>query len=224
MRPSERHFRPGEKRPGKDNSGKFGIAAVVGVVVLMVYLGRGDRVATSADSEPTVAPTADRTISGPTSPPSPTPAATQSLSRARVRAGITMLATMRRADGWDGALVFSRNCHAALETTFNWGGLDRCGGFDAAAAAQIDDPNITEEAAEWFQSEAAAGRYLALTTTAGLPPEEADARWSALTKFLPRQQAVPPTPIEITRPQEVDPVSDLAPIENKGQNEGDEPD
>ncbi|MBB3348389.1 hypothetical protein [Sphingomonas sp. BK069] len=85
-------------------------------------------------------------------------------------------------------MIYSRNCYASLERRFAWNDLDRCGGFDASAAGLLDDATISDEAATWFESETAAGRYLAAAIKAGSAPADADVRWSKVGETLPAKK------------------------------------
>jgi hypothetical protein len=90
-------------------------------------------------------------------------------------------------------MVYSQNCYDALGRAFTWRKLDRCGGFDMLAVRAIDDaaaPPAGER--DYFQSEAAAGRYLAAATSAGEPAEEADLRLSQLQARTARESAPAP--------------------------------
>ncbi|WP_163364485.1 hypothetical protein, partial [Escherichia coli] len=79
-------------------------------------------------------------------------------------------------------MIYSQNCYDALSRAFNWAKLDLCGGFDmlaVKAADGVDTAGLNTEI-EYFGSEAAAGRYLALATKAGEAAEDADKRLEAL--------------------------------------------
>ena len=80
--------------------------------------------------------------------------------------------------------IYSRNCYDALGKAFDWHQLDRCGGFDALAARAIEqDDSADDDEVTYFQSEAAATRFLQAATTAGLDTTEADERWSKLQQM-----------------------------------------
>lgn len=158
------------------------------MLCLAAYAGRSGSGRT-AESEPT-----SLVVTPGPPPPIPVPAVVQTaatvepLSRAEVAAGARALASMRAADGWSGAMIYSRNCYASLERRFAWNDLDRCGGFDASAAGLLDDATISDEAATWFESETAAGRYLAAAMKAGGTPADADVRWSKVGETLPTKK------------------------------------
>lgn len=79
------------------------------------------------------------------------------------------------------AQIYSRNCYDAVEKSFDWHQLDRCGAFDALAVRWVDQGETTDnDAFSYFESETAATRYLKLASEKGLAPEEADKRWARL--------------------------------------------
>lgn len=84
--------------------------------------------------------------------------------------------------GLPGEMIYSQNCYDALSRQFSWKKLDVCGAFDLAAVQALGDdeaPGFEKEAA-WFQSEAAAGRYLKAAVSAGEDSSEADVRLNDL--------------------------------------------
>jgi len=104
------------------------------------------------------------------------------LSEVGVSQGVSHLRLAVNAEGFSGAMVYSQNCYDALTREFTWAKLDQCGGADLLAVRamkDVDNAELSSEAA-YFQSEAAAGRYLAAATGAGQPPAEADTRLSQL--------------------------------------------
>lgn len=110
-------------------------------------------------------------------PPSPQP-----LRIAAVNRGTGHLRVAVNADGFSGAMIYSQNCYDALGRQFTWAKLDTCGAFDMLAVRSIADADTANFANEagYFQSEAAAGRYLAAATAAGQQAGEADTRLSDL--------------------------------------------
>jgi hypothetical protein len=120
-------------------------------------------------------------------PPPPQP-----LSAPAVTRGTTHLRAAVTAEGFSGAMIYSQNCYDALAHQFTWAKLDTCGGFDMLAVrsiAEADTANLANEAG-YFQSEAAAGRYLAAATAAGEPAREADMRLSDLQTRVRRSALV----------------------------------
>ncbi|WP_162792331.1 hypothetical protein [Novosphingobium sp. P6W] len=85
------------------------------------------------------------------------------------------------ADALAGAMIFSQNCYEGLAHEFSWARLDECGAFDVMAVQKLDaDPGNTSSEAAYFESETAAGRYLAAVISAGENPDAADQRLAEL--------------------------------------------
>jgi hypothetical protein len=119
----------------------------------------------------------------------------QPLSEVSVGRGISHLRLAVSAEGFSGAMIYSQNCYDALTRKFSWAKLDQCGGADMLAVRSIENIDTAEFSSEsaYFQSEAAAGRYLAAATGAGQPPTEADTRLSQLeTRAARARPAVRP--------------------------------
>jgi hypothetical protein len=110
-------------------------------------------------------------------PPPPQPLNAQAVTR-----GTAHLRLAVNAEGFSGAMIYSQNCYDALANQFTWAKLDSCGGFDMLAVRSIANADTTglDNEAGYFQSEAAAGRFLAAATAAGEPAGEADTRLSDL--------------------------------------------
>jgi len=110
------------------------------------------------------------------------PPPVQPLSMPAATRGIAHLRLAVTAEGFPGAMIYSQNCYDALAHHFSWAKLDTCGAFDMLAARSIADADTSALANEagYFQSEAAAGRYLAAATAAGEAAGEADRRLSQL--------------------------------------------
>jgi hypothetical protein len=107
-----------------------------------------------------------------------TPQVVEPLSAAGVARGASHLRLAFAAEGLPGAMIYSQNCYDALSRKFDWLKLDSCGAFDALAVRAITDLDVTglQREPAYFESEAAAGRYLAAATGAGQEPSEADQR------------------------------------------------
>lgn len=124
-------------------------------------------------------------------PPAPPPL--QPLDALSAKAGFRHFRLSDGAEGSAGALIYSRNCYEALKRSFSWSRLDTCGAFDVAASSTVgEDAAATVEQSEYFEREAAAGRYLAAATGAGEPADDADRRLLALQRLLPPT----PAPVE----------------------------
>src|SRR3546814_19566515 len=97
-------------------------------------------------------------------------------------------------------MIYSENCYDALSHKFDWSKLDTCGAFDQAAVHAADTTDLTglSKEASYFQSEVAAGRYLAAATAAGAEAEAADQRLAArqakVPVSTPKTETTPSTP------------------------------
>lgn len=120
------------------------------------------------------------------------PAPVEPLSAASTNLGMGHLRAAFAAEGLPGAMVYSQNCYDALTREFSWAKLDTCGAFDLLAVRTADAGAPTGSSAEgvWFQSEAAAGRYLAAATGGGEEAANADIRLSELQARVARARPV----------------------------------
>lgn len=102
-----------------------------------------------------------------------------------------------RAEGLPGAMIYSQNCYDALTHKFSWAKLDTCGAFDMQAVRAIEEaePVGSDRELGYFQSEIAAGRYLAAATGGGEEAAEADTRLSDLQARTARA----PLPVSETK-------------------------
>ena len=137
------------------------------------------------------------------------------LDAASMRKGRQHLSAVLQAEGLSGAMIYSQNCYDALSRAFNWAKLDLCGGFDmlaVKAADGVDTAGLNTEI-EYFGSEAAAWRYLALATKAGEAAEDADKRLEAL---LRRTDALAPKakPTTVRSPEDGPESDSDIPTEN----------
>jgi hypothetical protein len=116
------------------------------------------------------------------------PPAPQPFSRSAAKVGFRHFRLAYRLEGATGAMIYSRNCYDALERHFSWAKLDTCGAFDMAASEIVtSEDGLSSDEASYFDSEASAGRYLALATKAGEPTPEADARLVLLQRATPKR-------------------------------------
>lgn len=114
----------------------------------------------------------------------------QPLNRRAVARGLANV-KLAAVESSAGEMIYSQNCYDALAHAFSWSKLDNCGAFDAEVSSLQGDDASGAEGSEvsWFQSEAAAGRFLKAAVAAGESADEADQRWSAIQK---RADARPP--------------------------------
>ncbi|MEG3085632.1 hypothetical protein U1707_18480 [Sphingomonas sp. PB2P12] len=111
-------------------------------------------------------------------------------------------------------MIYSQNCYDFVSRSFSWRKLDECGGFDTEASFTLGDgePVGAEKEVAWFDTEAAAGRYLKAAIAAGLDTDSADMRLSALQgKVNGRHEVKPEITPQITTPTE-EPVEQSDPV------------
>jgi hypothetical protein len=131
------------------------------------------------------------------------PPPVEPLRATSITRGATHMRLAYRAEGLPGAMIYSQNCYDALTHEFSWKKLDTCGAFDMLAVRVIVEAEPVGFAREvgYFQSEIAAGRYLAAATGGGEEAAEADKRLSdvqarAARSPLPVPKAKPVQPAE----------------------------
>lgn len=185
----------GRPPPSKSDNG----ALVVGLVVLCLLawaIGQCSGSA-SAPREAASEAAAEAIASGVASQ---VPQPVLAVDRASVKLALKRLALAARSEGLSGEMIYSQNCYDALTRQFSWAKLDGCGAFDHAAVQAIDDATVVVAGpeADWFESEASAGRYLKAAVAAGEEPGKADFRLRDLQAMVRSYAAVPPqatTPI-----------------------------
>jgi len=188
------HFQPkSAKGLGSDKTVFVVGGAIAAVALLISQLPSASQKAGSQRNATNLAPQAIATaLATDTIPP------VQALSAAAVRKGVRHLG-LAMSEGLPGEMIYSQNCYDALTRHFTWAKLDICGAFDIAAANELGDNEAKAFEAEiaWFQSEAAAGRYLKAATAAGELADEADTRLDTLqtrvAKVRPTEQAATAT-------------------------------
>jgi hypothetical protein len=186
-----------ETRPNPDNDWVKGCGLLTGIIVLIIVIGKcswsSDTTgANLMDAMNTANADMGNAIAAQESAP------VEPLSAPGIARGIAHLRVAFAAEGMSGAMVYSQNCYDALAHQFGWTKLDQCGGFDMLAVrslADADTAGLANEAA-YFQSEAAAGRYLAAATSAGEPPGDADQRLSHLQSRVAQLRLVAQRPSE----------------------------
>ena len=165
--------------PKQSKNGAWAVAAIIGFLIILgkcsssqstyatpeaEQVGNAQQALVSAVSEQTPAPVEEF---------SPT-----STSRGSKRVALAA------AEGLSGEMIYSQNCYDVVGRGFSWRKLDECGGFDAEAGLTLGDtePIGAEKEVAWFDSEAAAGRFLKAAVAAGLDADAADQRWAALQR------------------------------------------
>jgi len=177
-----------------DNTGCILIAGIAGVIILALMIGKCSSDTTSNTTDLTAANMAASNISTAVAAQGPPPV--QPLSEAAIKTGTAQLRQAERAESLSGAMIYSQNCYDALSRQFSWTKLDSCGAADMLAVRTVPEIDIAglDSEAKYFDSEAAAGRYLAAATGASEPADEADRRLSQL------QARVAHTPLPVRRP------------------------
>lgn len=122
-----------------------------------------------------------------------TPPPITSLRKGDVRLGLRRV-ELAAVEGLAGQMIYSQNCYDVVGRAFSWRKLDECGGFDSEASLALGDaePTNSEKEIAWFDSEAAAGRYLKAATAAGLDADVADQRLAAVQSISRARHRVPP--------------------------------
>ncbi|HWT31301.1 MAG TPA: hypothetical protein VN240_09790 [Propylenella sp.] len=164
-----------------NNSGGVALAVIVGLVLLV---GAASQCSSSGEDSNSLTMAdmnaVDTNIS--TAVGAQTPAPVEPLNGESISRGASHLRLATGAEGFAGAMVYSQNCYDALTRQFSWTRLDTCGAFDLLTVRSATDSDLAgfDNEAVWFESEAAAGRYLAAATGAGQPAAEADERLAQL--------------------------------------------
>ena len=167
----------------------YGLLSLVGLVLVVSFCSKQERGRDASDATGNYEQAADN-LEASVQPGEPLP-----LDASAVNRGAGQLKIVASLDLPGSRQIFSQNCYDALSKTFDWHQLDRCGGFDALAVRWIETNTASEGEAEYFQSEAAATRFLSAATANGLVGGEADVRWANLEAsvrkvVLPRPPAV----------------------------------
>jgi hypothetical protein len=172
--------------PQGQGSGK-GIAAVVGVILLLGYFAGRERTSSSSEYQSPARPMSPMTTSNNSAP---VEMQYQELQPGSAQRGHAHFRLVTQIEGLTGARIYSENCYAALARNFSWNKLDQCGAADLAAsrlaASAFSDASAPD--LSHFEPETAAARYLSAATGAGASAEVADQRLSALQRLVERRQ------------------------------------
>lgn len=156
----------------ESNSGCLWLGGIAGVILLVSQCGKTDT-STSSAWTPSQAPTSTP------EPTTSTPPPMTEQSQADIKLGTTNFSKAAAVDDATSAVIFSKNCYAALEAKFTWEKLDRCGAFDAAAAKQILLENMAGDETEisYLSEEFSAQRFINAGTSHGAEASTMDVRW-----------------------------------------------
>jgi hypothetical protein len=115
----------------------------------------------------------------------PAPVSPLPLDKSAAQRGYAQFRLVAASHVSGGSEIYSENCYAALRQPFDWHQLDRCGAYDALAVrwTEQNDSVAGNDDLTYFQSEAAATRFLRTATSAGLAADQADQRWATLQKM-----------------------------------------
>ncbi|HYJ53128.1 MAG TPA: hypothetical protein VEW04_08135 [Allosphingosinicella sp.] len=185
-------FRAPNVQTVKNPDNGCAIWGTIGIVLLLIYAASRCSTGTSGTNVADAMNTANADMTNSIAAQTPPPV--EPLNAASIARGAAHYRTAFAAESFPGAMIYSQNCYDALTREFTWAKLDRCGAFDQLAARAIGAPDAYAPTSEqdYFQSEAAAGRYLAAATGAGQPADQADQRLSALQAQAARQRAPAP--------------------------------
>ena len=119
-----------------------------------------------------------------------------------VKIGTGAFAKAVAVDDATSAVIFSKNCYAALDARFTWTKLDQCGAFDAATAKAVLAERMTGGVSEtaYLSEENGAQRFISSGVSHGSSADGMDLRWDKTTRSvaLLEKQARPkpkPTPV-----------------------------
>lgn len=155
------------------------LAAIVGGVVLLAQ----------CDGKSNNSPSAPLTVSNVPMPtdaaPTPSDPPVTEIATADLKLGRAAFSKVTAISDPASATIYSKNCYAALDESFSWAKLDRCGEFDAIIAehAMADQYSGSASDLVYFESEAAAQRYLTAGNSHGGVATLMDVRWNTVTDF-----------------------------------------
>lgn len=190
--------RPSPATHKPNNEGCTALGVIIVIIIGAIAVSRCSSSADTANNS-AAADLMNDALSNGIEAQSPPPV--EPLAPASVTRGVSHLRLAMSAEGIPGAMIYSQNCYDALSRRFAWSKLDLCGAFDMLAVRSVassDASNLSSEAT-YFESETAAGRYLAAATGAGLEAGVADARLDNLQSRIarlavPARRAAPPAP------------------------------
>lgn len=198
----------------------FAVVLGFGLMVWVANLGRTNTVASSTSTPQSTE--INSTLGSTEAALTPVPPLT--LDPSAAQRGYRQFQIIAAAHVPGGSEIFSQNCYGALGKPFDWHQLDRCGAYDALAArwTEENDSVAGNDDLTYFQSEAAATRYLRAATSGGLPADQADSRWAALQRMARKARLVKKATEPEVAPVDTDQDGNKAtPTDDGGSNEGD---
>ena len=174
--------------PRRDRSAAFGYG-LLGLIVFLFIVGsscsKQDTETNASAASENLQETAD-ILDSAAEAGEPVP-----LDASALRRGAAQLRSVASLDLAGSRQIFSRNCYDSLAMKFDWHQLDRCGGFDSMAVRWADQgADLSDDELAYFQSEAAATRFLAAAIANGMAAGDADLRWANLDSAA-RKLALP---------------------------------
>jgi hypothetical protein len=171
---------PAVQSPSGGSSAWIWLVAIVGGIVLL--LAQCDK---KSNDNPSIALPANNLPAPPDAAPTPSDPPVTDIAAGDLKLGRVAFGKVTAIDDPASATIYSRNCYAALGETFSWAKLDRCGEFDAIVAehAMADEYSGSTSDLAYFESEAAAQRYLTAGTGHGGVSSLMDVRWNSVTDF-----------------------------------------
>ena len=126
-----------------------------------------------------------------------------------VRIGVGAFAKAAAVDDATSAVIFSKNCYAALDVRFTWIKLDQCGAFDTSAAKDVLAERMTGDVSEtdYLSQENGAQRFISSGVSHGSNADQMDLRWDKTTKsvaVLEKQSRPKPKPTPIASDETVE--------------------
>lgn len=142
------------------------------------------------------------------------------LASADLRLGKSAFAKIMGTADAASAVIYSKNCYAAVADTFTWTKLDRCGAFDAMAAQQLLSDGFagTTEDAAYLESESAAQRYLSAGISHGAVAAMMDDRWASVSDFAQAATVVAAGKVADAEALPMDDIADDTPL-GEGETE-----
>jgi hypothetical protein len=190
----------------------YGLLGLIGLSFAISFCSKQDGGGDTSDASGNYEQAADN-LEASAEPTEPLP-----LDASAVNVGAGQLKLVAALDLPGSRQIFSQNCYDSISKKFDWHQLDRCGGFDALAVRWIETRTVGESELEYFQSEAAATRFLSAATANGLAGGEADVRWANLEASV-RKLALPRPAVVANEDTDADVVMDDEPTEDDGAGE-----
>jgi hypothetical protein len=208
-----------KQSPQRDNSLKWIIAAIAGIGFLVWIASLGGTNTDAVSSSAPQSTEANNTLESTEAelrPPQPMP-----FDGSAAQRGYRQFQMIAAAHVPGSSEIFSRNCYEAVGKPIDWHQLDRCGAYDALAVrwTEENDDVAGNDDLTYFQSEAAATRYLQAATAGGLAAGQADARWATLQSMALKARLAKRTTEPAVVPMDPDQGADEASPTDDGDSD-----